>query len=125
MKKLNSVEPALLFKILSDPTRLRLLNLLTEDEICVCDLHGTLALDQPKVSRHLAALRRARLVEARRNGKWMHYRLARHGDALVRHVLAGLRAWMREHPRLKAERHRLGKVCCQNDKSKGREREGS
>ncbi len=54
VKKTNSVEPEQLFKTLSDPTRLRLLNLLAEAQVCVCDLHGTLGLDQPKVSRHLA-----------------------------------------------------------------------
>lgn len=125
VSKPNSVEPELLFKTLSDPTRLRLLNLLAEGELCVCDLHGTLGLDQPKVSRHLARLRSARLVEVARNGKWMHYRLARHGDPLVRNVLAGLRAWMRQHPRLNSERGRLEKVCCRNDKTKGRQRKQS
>jgi ArsR family transcriptional regulator len=125
VQKTNSVQPELLFKTLSDPTRLRLLNLLAEEAVCVCDLHGTLGLDQPKVSRHLAQLRRAGLVEVERNGKWMHYRLARHGDPLVRNVLEGLRAWMRQHPRLSSERGRLGKVCCQNDKTKGRQRKTS
>ena len=120
VKKRNSAEPALLFKTLSDPTRLRLLNLLFGGEVCVCDLHDTLGLEQPKVSRHLALMKRAGLVEARRNGKWMHYRLAQHGDLLVRNVLAGLRAWMRTHPRMNAERGQLGKVCCKNDKAKGR-----
>lgn len=122
MPKTNPIEPALLFKTLSDPTRLRLLNLLAEEQVCVCDLQGTLGLDQPKVSRHLAQLRRAGLVEVERDGKWMHYRLARHGDPLVHDVLAGLRAWMRRQPRLSSERGRLGKICCQNDKTKGRQR---
>ena len=122
VKKPNPVEPELLFKTLSDPTRLRLLNLLAAGEVCVCDLHDTLGLDQPKVSRHLARLRQAGLVEVERDGKWMHYRLARPGDPLVRNVLEGLRAWMRQHPRLNSERGRLGKVCCQNDKTKGRKR---
>ena len=125
VKKPDSVEPHLLFKTLSDPTRLRLLNLLAEGDVCVCDLHGTLGLEQPKVSRHLARLRRAGLVDAERNGKWMHYRLARQGDPLVRNVLAGLRAWMRQHPWLNSERGRLEKVCCRNDKTKGRERKRS
>ncbi|HEX8490151.1 MAG TPA: metalloregulator ArsR/SmtB family transcription factor [Chthoniobacterales bacterium] len=125
MKKLSTVEPELLFKTLSDSTRLRLLNLLAEGEVCVCDLHGTLGLEQPKVSRHLARLRRAGLVEVERDGKWMHYRLARHGDPLVRNVLEGLRAWMRQHPRLNSERGRLDRVCCQNDKTKGRQRKTS
>jgi len=125
VKKTDSAAPELLFKTLSDPTRLRLLNLLAEGELCVCDLHGTLGLDQPKVSRHLARLRSAGLVEVERNGKWMHYRLARHGDPLVRSVLAGLRSWMRQHPRLNSERGRLEKVCCRNDKTKGRQRRTS
>jgi ArsR family transcriptional regulator, arsenate/arsenite/antimonite-responsive transcriptional repressor len=125
VKKTKSVEPELLFKTLSDPTRLRILNLLAEEEVCVCDLHGTLGIDQPKVSRHLARLRDAGLVEVERDGKWMHYRLARQGDPLVRNVLEGLRAWMREQPRLSSERGRLGKICCQNDKTKGRQRKTS
>jgi ArsR family transcriptional regulator, arsenate/arsenite/antimonite-responsive transcriptional repressor len=122
MKKQDLVEPGRLFKTLSDPTRLRLLNLLAAGEVCVCDLHGTLGLDQPKVSRHLARMRRAGLVDVKRDGKWMHYRLAKPGDPLVRNVLAGLRAWMRQHPGLNAERERLWKVCCRNDKTKGREK---
>jgi ArsR family transcriptional regulator len=125
VKTPNSVEPEQLFKTLSDSTRLRLLNLLAEGEVCVCDLHGTLGLDQPKVSRHLAQLRRAGLVEVKRDGKWMHYRLARHGDPLARNVLEGLRAWMRQRPRLNSERGRLDRVCCQNDKTKGRQRKTS
>lgn len=125
MKKTSPAEPARLFKTLSDPIRLRLLNLLAEEQVCVCDLHGTLGLDQPKVSRHLAQLRRAGLVEAERDGKWMHYRLARQGDPLVRNVLEGLRAWMQQHRGLSSERGRLGKVCCQTDKTKGRQRRTS
>ena len=126
VKEIEAVEPELLFRTLSDPTRLRLLNLLAaEEEVCVCDLHDTLGLDQPKVSRHLAQLRRAGLVEVERNGKWMHYRLARQGDPLVRSVLEGLRAWMRQHPRLNSDRGRLERVCCQNDKTKGRQRKTS
>jgi ArsR family transcriptional regulator len=122
MKNGKSSEPADLFKTLSDPTRLRLLNLLAAGEVCVCDLHGTLGIAQPKVSRHLARLKGAGLVDARRNGKWMHYQLARHGDPLVRHVLQGLRAWMKKETRLNSERRRLEKVCCNNDKMKGRQR---
>jgi ArsR family transcriptional regulator len=122
VKKPKPAEPAELFKILSDSTRLRLLNLLARGEVCVCDLHGTLGVDQPKVSRHLARMKRAGLVDARRNGKWMHYQLARHADPLVRHVLEGLRAWMGKETRMNSERRRLGEVCCRNDKAKGRGR---
>ncbi|MGE3273869.1 MAG: ArsR/SmtB family transcription factor [Vicinamibacterales bacterium] len=64
------------FKALSDETRLRLLALLADGEVCVCHLHGSLRLPQPTVSRHLAYLRKTGLVAARREGIWMHYRLA-------------------------------------------------
>lgn len=64
------------YKALADETRLRLLALLRDGEVCVCDLHASLRLPQPTISRHLAYLRRAGLVEARRSGVWMHYRLA-------------------------------------------------
>jgi len=66
---------ALLFAALADENRLRLLYLMKEGEICVCYLQGVLQTNQPKISRHLAYLKRAGLVEARRDGKWMHYRL--------------------------------------------------
>src|SRR5947199_9357495 len=94
MKEYRRGGPAMLFKTLSDPTRLRLLNLLACGETCVCELTDTLRVVQPKVSRHLAHLKRAGLVEACRNGKWIHYRWAKHADPLVRHVLAGLRGGM-------------------------------
>jgi ArsR family transcriptional regulator, arsenate/arsenite/antimonite-responsive transcriptional repressor len=64
-----------LFKALADDTRLRILALLAAGEVCVCHIHGALDLPQPTVSRHLAYLRRAGLVAARRDGLWMHYRL--------------------------------------------------
>jgi ArsR family transcriptional regulator len=105
-------EPALLFKTLADATRLRLLNLLACGETCVCELADTLRVVQPKVSRHLARLKRAGLVEARRNGKWMHYRWGQPGDPLVHHVLLGLREWMAKDDRMNAERRRRQKVCC-------------
>jgi len=105
-------QPAFLFRTLSDRTRLRLLNLLAPGETCVCELTDTLRLVQPKVSRHLAHLKRAGLVEARRDGKWMYYRWAKHGDPLVRHVLRGLREWMAKNPRMNGERRLHERVCC-------------
>jgi ArsR family transcriptional regulator len=65
----------LFFAALADENRLRLLYLMKKGEICVCYLQGVLQASQPKISRHLAYLKRAGLVEARRDGKWMHYRL--------------------------------------------------
>src|SRR5438034_11356734 len=76
-----------LFKALSDPTRLRILGLLLTGEICVCHIHESLRIPQPKASRHLAYLRRAGLVATRRDGLWVHYRLAEPPDATVRTVL--------------------------------------
>lgn len=64
------------YAALADPTRLRILALLSEDEICVCHIHASLDVPQPTASRHLAYLRKSGLVEARRDGSWMHYRLA-------------------------------------------------
>ena len=111
-------EAAFLFKTLSDPTRLRLLNLLAAGETCVCELTDTLRVVQPKVSRHLARLKRAGLVDARRDGKWMHYRWRRQGDPLVRHVLGGLRQWLAKDDRMNGERRRRQKVCCRVSRRK-------
>jgi ArsR family transcriptional regulator len=65
-----------LFKALADKTRLRILALLGNNEVCVCHMHDTLGLPQPTVSRHLAYLRKSGLVAVRRDGVWMHYRLS-------------------------------------------------
>jgi ArsR family transcriptional regulator, arsenate/arsenite/antimonite-responsive transcriptional repressor len=75
------------FKALADKTRLRILALLGANEVCVCHLHDTLALPQPTVSRHLAYLRRVGLVDARRDGVWMHYQVARALDPVVQRVV--------------------------------------
>jgi len=70
------IKPDSLFSILSDPTRLRALMLMqSEGEVCVCELTFTLNESQPKISRHLALMREAGIVEPRREGTWMHYRL--------------------------------------------------
>jgi ArsR family transcriptional regulator len=118
MKQNGKSEPVFLFKTLSDPTRLRLLNLLACGETCVCELTDTLRVVQPKVSRHLAHLKRAGLIEPRRGGKWTHYRWARQGDPLVRHVLLGLRQWMAKDDAMNGERRRRGTVCCQVSRRK-------
>ena len=68
-----------LLDALTDPTRLRLLRLLRRQELCVCELMDALRMPQYKISRHLRTLRAVGLVEARRDGRWMHYRLGRRG----------------------------------------------
>jgi ArsR family transcriptional regulator len=75
------------FKALADKTRLRILALLGNNEVCVCHLHDTLGLPQPTVSRHLGYLRRSGLVEARRDGIWMHYRVAQSLNRAAQTVL--------------------------------------
>jgi ArsR family transcriptional regulator len=72
-----------LFKALADTTRLRILGLLLAGEVCVCHIHESLRVPQPKASRHLAYLRRAGLVETRRDGLWVYYRLADAADPVV------------------------------------------
>ncbi len=74
-------------KALADKTRLRILSLLGNNEVCVCHLHDSLGLPQPTVSRHLAYLRRSGLVEARRDGVWMHYQISRSLDPAVEGVV--------------------------------------
>src|SRR5205807_1608271 len=76
-----------LFRALADSTRLRLLNLMNGREVCVCYFVEILKTSQPKISRHLAYLRRAGVVAARRDGKWMHYRIVRPTDAQQARVL--------------------------------------
>src|SRR3954465_4691295 len=75
-----------LFRALADATRLRILGLLLTGEVCVCHIHESLRITQPKASRHLAYLRKAGLVEARREGLWMHYRLAPLADPVMRAI---------------------------------------
>src|SRR4051812_31366107 len=72
-----------LFRALADATRLRILGLLLGGEICVCDIHESLKIPQSKASRHLAYLRRSGLVETRREGLWIHYRLADPSDPVI------------------------------------------
>src|SRR5277367_3104168 len=77
----------LVFRAMADRTRLRLLNLIADREICVCYFVEILKTSQPKISRHLAYLRRAGLVAARRQGRWMHYRLLAPSDAVASVIL--------------------------------------
>lgn len=102
----------LLFKALADRTRLRLLNLMGTDEVCVCFFVEVLRTNQPKISRHLAYLRRAGVVAARREGKWMHYRIVEPADAHVSRVFGEVRAWLALDKEMQRDRTRLVQVCC-------------
>ena len=101
-----------LFKALADRTRLRLLNLIGADEVCVCFFVEVLGTNQPKISRHLAYLRRAGVVAARREGKWMHYRIAEPQDAHAARLFKEVRAWLAQDCEMQRDRERLVKVCC-------------
>jgi ArsR family transcriptional regulator len=83
----NAGELAEVYRALADETRLRILALLRDGEVCVCHLQGSLRLPQPTISRHLAYLRKTHLVEARREGVWMHYRLAASESPVVKQVI--------------------------------------
>lgn len=93
------------FAALADPTRLRILSLLSEDEICVCHIHASLNVPQPTASRHLAYLRKSGLVEVRRDGIWMHYRMAPIDNPVIAAVLkAALHALTHTTIRVKDEK---------------------
>jgi len=77
-----------LFKALADKTRLRILALLGNNEVCVCHIHDSLGVPQPTVSRHLAYLRKSGLVTARRDRVWMHYQVSGSVSPVIRRVLA-------------------------------------
>src|SRR6202521_1393677 len=103
----------LLFRALADRTRLRLLNLIADKEICVCYFVEILGMSQPKISRHLAYLRRAGIVTARRDGKWMHYRLAIPRDAAAAAVLQETVKNLARKPEMQRDIARLSSACCQ------------
>ena len=108
----NSIDKEVFFKALADRTRLRLLNLMRSDEVCVCFFVELLKTSQPKISRHLAYLRRAGIVEARREGPWMHYRIIEPYDADAAEVLRSVMEWLSNDREMQSERERLEKVCC-------------
>jgi ArsR family transcriptional regulator len=98
-----------LFSGFADPVRIRLLNLLAAGELCVCDLTDILGLPQSSVSRHLAYLRRAGLVETEQKGKFAHYRLSDSRTAVHRNLLDSLKSSFPAIPALNQERGRAAK----------------
>jgi ArsR family transcriptional regulator len=98
-----------LFRALADATRLRILGLLAGGEVCVCHICETLAIPQPKASRHLAYLRRTGLVDTRRQGLWIHYRLAEPEDPTVRTVLSAAVHTLGHVTTAKSDQRRLGR----------------
>jgi ArsR family transcriptional regulator len=105
-----------LFKAFADETRVRILHLLAQDEQCVCEIHDTLNLPQPTISRHLAYLRRMGLVTERKEGKWVIYALAPATDAVHTAVLRCLSGCFQEIATLQQDKTRRAKLksprCC-------------
>jgi len=124
-RQLSTMETV--FQALGDKTRLRILGLLLTGEVCVCHIYESLGVPQPKASRHLAYLRRSGIVETRRQGLWVYYRLAETNDALIRtirdvvtHTLGHLATVRRDAARLQkktgcgmpAATRITGMTCC-------------
>ena len=103
-----------LFKALADATRLRILGLLLTGEVCVCDIHESLRIPQPKASRHLAYLRRAGLVDTRRDGLWIHYRLGKLTDPVLTAIVDAVRHALTHTDTVRQDAERLQKRtgCC-------------
>ena len=87
---MDALPLAELLQALADPTRLRILALLAQGEVCVCEIHAALGIPQPTASRHLAYLRRSGLVTDRRKGLWVYYGLSEQADPVVRGVLGAV-----------------------------------
>jgi len=108
----KSVPMDQLFRALADPTRLRLINLMSEQEICVCYFIEVIGAPQPKISRHLAYLRRAGIVAARREGKWMHYRLRVPESSHAASILKTTLETLKQDQKMQKDCERLHRACC-------------
>ena len=111
-RKPKTFDKELFFRALADRTRLRLLNLMGSDEVCVCLFVEILQTNQPKISRHLAYLRRAGIVDARREGQWMHYKIVDPSDRDAARVLKDTMLWLANDSDMQRDRQRLVKICC-------------
>jgi ArsR family transcriptional regulator len=111
-RKEKPFDRELFFRALADSTRLRIINRIGDQEVCVCYFVEILKTNQPKISRHLAYLRRAGIVTTRREGIWMHYRIATPADENAATVLTDVREWLANDPVMEQDRQRLDKICC-------------
>lgn len=111
-----STEPSfdieLFFAALADRTRLRLLNLMGEDEVCVCYFVEVIGTNQPKISRHLAYLKKAGLVDVRRDWKWSHYRITKPVNERAAKVFREIQEWLKHEPEMRADKKVMANMCC-------------
>lgn len=112
MAKNGSVKLENIFAALADRTRLRLLNLMRDGEVCVCFFAEALGTNNPKISRHLAYLKRAGLVKARRDGKWMHYSISPPEDGRSRDIFESVLRSFDSDPEMRSDLTTLNNVCC-------------
>jgi ArsR family transcriptional regulator len=113
----NPGDLAKLFAALSDRTRLRLLNLMDGRELCVCYFVEILGQGQPKISRHLAYLRAAGIVAARREGKWMQYKILMPAHNGASAILTRTLHALKEDKAMQADLARLQKASCSPNKN--------
>jgi ArsR family transcriptional regulator len=104
----------LMFRAFSDSTRLRILHLLLNGEMCVCDIVSITRVPQPTASRHLAYLRRAGLIEKRRQGLWAYYKLTSPKSAFHQSLVKCLKECFRDVPELASDAKRASRSCCRS-----------
>lgn len=112
MEKNSPIDLELFFSALADRTRLRLLNLMRDGEVCVCFFAEALETNNPKISRHLAYLRRAKLVAGRRDGKWMHYRVTPPTDAQLASVFDSTMRLLSDDAQMREDSKKLAAFAC-------------
>lgn len=112
MGRKDSFDAELFFSALADKTRLRLLNLMRDGEVCVCFFAEALGTNNPKISRHLSYLKRANLVTGRRDGKWMHYRINSPTDKDALEVFNSTMKMLEGDRQMKGDRERLARFAC-------------
>jgi len=111
VKPIDASEAPDLFRAFADETRLRLLHLLACGEVCVCQLCEVLEQSQPKISRHLAYLRRVGLVSVRQQGKWKHYSIAKELGPLQKRLVGCVASCLGGLSPLTEDKLRLAEAC--------------
>src|SRR5690242_9608283 len=112
MSREKPFDMELFFSALADKTRLRLLNLIGDDEVCVCYLVEVIDTNQPKISRHLAYLKRAGLVSVRRDWKWSHYRIAKPTNEHAAKVFKEIQEMLKADPEMQRDIKEMKNLCC-------------